>query len=140
MFLDVNNDGKFNFEDMLILAEDPALAKPLGTILGYAILSSETKNDDAALAVAVNVLSYAQDTLSESEADARDYIEAVIQVSEAVIAKIDDPDHRKLAQATLAGAKAFIDAFQWEDGTDAFEIMAAFSALTGPIIGAFLNR
>ena len=140
MFLDLNQDGKFDLADLLILAEDPALAKPLGTLLGYAIKATATPKDDAALAVAVQVLSHAQDTLAYHEASAREYIESAMQVAGAIIGKIEDEDSRRIASASLAGAKAFVDALEWEDGTDAFEVMAAFSALTGPIISAFLRR
>lgn len=140
MFLDLNQDGAFNLDDLLILAEDPNLARPLGTVIGYAIKASATPKDDAALASIVRVLQHAEEALGYAEADARDYIEQSLKIAEAIIAKIDDPKDAQIAKASVAGAKAFVDALTWEDGTNAFEVMTAFSALTGPILAAFIRR
>lgn len=135
MFLDINQDGKVDLNEVLALLEDPKLVKPLGTLLGYGMRGA----NESVLPAIIDLLKHANEAVAQ-EPSARLYIEAAIEVGEGIIERISDENDKRIARASLAGAKAFVDALEWEDGIDAFEIITAFSALTGPIMGAFLRR
>lgn len=138
MLFDLNNDGKFDINDALILAEDPDLVAPVGRMIGYGILESKTEADDFSVKVAHELLTHARQAIASDEVTARAYINDGLVVARAVVAKLDDSEGKKIAEAALEGLQAFVSALSWEDGVDATEVILSFTQLSGPILEHFL--
>ncbi len=67
MLFDFNQSGKVDFADLLVLAQNPAVRKPLITTLAYYVAQSETKADDNAVLLLNEIFSVAAEVVEAGD-------------------------------------------------------------------------
>lgn len=140
-YFDLTGDGKVTAADFAAMAQDQAFAQLAGELIGAGVLASGNQTDNDVLDTTVAVLVVANDFVKAGapltpRAFAQKGIDLLQRINELAGGETTGG---KLAAASLAGLEAFVNAYDWEDGTQPGEIPAAVTLFIQPILTAALS-
>lgn len=140
MYFDLNGDGRLTGADFLAAAKDSQVAAMAGELIGFGVLQSATNADDEVVAVASAIIAKANETIQTGNMiRGRAYAQKGIALLQRINELADDGSiGANLASASLAGLEAFVEAYDWENGTQDGEIRQAVGAFLAPVLSGLL--